>query len=396
MEEKWAHRAELAEAAINERHAHSVWGLPRTNLAVVSWPPTTKEKLFVHWHYWWQAHYLDCLVDAALRNNTKVRRHRIYDTLRGIRIRNLAQLTKNKYYDDKAWLALAFGRVEGLKKTKTPKRLAALQRNIHEGLDETLGVLPWRLGENFMNVPSNGPGAIMLARMGRIEEARRIVDWIYDHLLDDDGYIMDGVRMRMDGPEVVKNIHPYCQGVVLGACLEIVLALREKAGVGDLEQIDSVYEAEMASEMMDYIIRIRGLVQTVASGMATPSGVVDWETGDGDGGLFKGILMRYLADVAVRLPGDSPANRATKKLAARMVVASAESVWEHRLEVDGLPIFGSDWLSDARLPHNYGFGRRTMSEKVGIIRVDERDLSVQLSGWMLMEACARVARYLAK
>ena len=168
MEEKWAHRAELAEAAINERHAHSVWGLPRTNLAVVSWPPTTKEKLFVHWHYWWQAHYLDCLVDAALRNNTKVRRHRIYDTLRGIRIRNLAQLTKNKYYDDKAWLALAFGRVEGLKKAKTPKRLAALQRNIHEGLDETLGVLPWRLGENFMNVPSNGPGAIMLARMGRI------------------------------------------------------------------------------------------------------------------------------------------------------------------------------------------------------------------------------------
>ena len=116
---------------------------------------------------------------------------------------------------------------------------------------------------------------------------------------------------------------------MLGACLEIVLALRKKAGVGDLEQIDSVHEAEMASEMMDYIIRIRGLCRPWP-GMATPSGVVDWETGDGDGGLFKGILMRYLADVAVRLPGDSPANRATKKLAARMVMASAESVWEHR------------------------------------------------------------------
>jgi glycoside hydrolase, family 76 len=37
-----------------------------------------------------------------------------------------------------------------------------------------------------------------------------------------------------------------------------------------------------------------------------------------------------------------------------------------------------------------------MSEKVGIIRVDERDLSVQLSGWMLMEACARVTRHLSK
>ena len=75
-----------------------------------------------------------------------------------------------------------------------------------------------------------------------------------------------------------------------------------------------------------------------------------------------------------------------------MVVASAESVWEHRLEVDGLPIFGSDWTADARLPHNYGFGHTTVSEKMGIIRVDERDLSVQLSGWMLLEACARVAR----
>ncbi|MFW9243424.1 glycoside hydrolase family 76 protein [Corynebacterium striatum] len=393
MEETWAHRADLAETAINDRHAQAVWSIPRTNLAVVSWPPTSKEKLFVHWHYWWQAHYLDCLVDAALRNNTKVRRARIADTMRGIRLRNLSQLTKNRYYDDKAWLALAMGRAENLKKVKVHKRLGSLQRNIREGVDPTIGVLPWREGETFLNVPSNGPGAIMLARMGRINEARHIVDWIYDHLVDDDGFIMDGIRMRMDGPEIVKAIHPYCQGVVLGACLEISLALREKAGLTSLERIDTVQEAELAADMMHYITSIRGLVQAVATGMATPSGVINWKTGDGDGGLFKGILVRYLADVAVRLPGDSPANRATKKLAARMVVASAESVWEHRLEVDGLPIFGSDWTADARLPHNYGFGPNTLGEKVGIIRVAERDLSVQLSGWMLLEACARVTKY---
>lgn len=305
MEETWAHRADLAETAINDRHAQAVWSIPRTNLAVVSWPPTSKEKLFVHWHYWWQAHYLDCLVDAALRNNTKVRRARIADTMRGIRLRNLSQLTKNRYYDDKAWLALAMGRAENLKKVKVHKRLGSLQRNIREGVDPTIGVLPWREGETFLNVPSNGPGAIMLARMGRINEARHIVDWIYDHLVDDDGFIMDGIRMRMDGPEIVKAIHPYCQGVVLGACLEIALALREKAGLTSLERIDTVQEAELAADMMHYITSIRGLVQAVATGMATPSGVINWKTGDGDGGLFKGILVRYLADVAVRLPGDS-------------------------------------------------------------------------------------------
>ncbi|WP_313550267.1 glycoside hydrolase family 76 protein [Corynebacterium sp.] len=391
MEEKWSHRADLAEAAIHERHASAVWSLPRTNLAVVSWPPVSKERLFVHWHYWWQAHYVDCQVDAAQRNNTKTRRKRIADTLRGMRRRNLAALTKNRYYDDKLWLALAMGRVAKLPKMSRPKALTALQNNILDGRDKTFGVLPWREGETFLNVPTNGPAAIMLARMGRIDEARLIVDWIYDNLVDDDGFIMDGMRMRMDGPELVRNIHPYCQGVVLGACLEIALALREEAGVGSLEQIDSVRDAELADETMRYLTRIRGLVQAVASDMATPAGVIDWDTGDGDGGLFKGILVRYLADVAVRLPADSPANRATRKLAARLVIASANSVWEHRLEVDGLPIFGTDWTADARLPHNYGMGATSLGEKVGVIRIAERDLSVQLSGWMLLEAAARVA-----
>ena len=360
MKEKWSHRADLAESAIHDRHATSVWSLPRTNLAVVSWPPVSKERLFVHWHYWWQAHYVDCQVDAALRHNTKTRRKRIADTLRGIRRRNITALTKNRYYDDKLWLALAMDRVAKLPKMSRPKSLTSLQKNILDGRDKTFGVLPWREGETFLNVPTNGPAAIMLARMGRIDEARHIVDWIYDNLVDDDGFIMDGLRMRMDGPELVRNIHPYCQGVVLGACLEIALALRKEAGVGSLEQIDSVRDAELADETMRYLTRIRGLVQAVASEMATPAGVIDWDTGDGDGGLFK-------------------------------VMASANSVWEHRLEVDGLPIFGTDWTADARLPHNYGVGASSLGEKVGVIRIAERDLSVQLSGWMLLEAAARVA-----
>lgn len=392
MKEKWAHRADLAETAINERHASRVWGVPRTNLAVVSWPPTVKESLFFHWHYWWQAHYLDCLVDAAVRKNTKLRRRRIADTIRGIQLRNINALTKNRYYDDKAWLALALARAGAVKRSTSSKRLAPLQRNIIAGLDPHLGVLPWREGENFLNVPANGPGAIMLARMGRLDEARRIVDWIYDHLLDDRGLVMDGVRMCMDGPQLNKPVYAYCQGVVLGACLEIALALRARAGVNSLEDIETVAEAELVEELMVYLTRIRGLVQAIATHLANPAGVIDSESGEGDGGLFKGILARYLADVAVLLPGDSPNNRATKKLAARLVTASAESVWEHRLEVDGLPIFGTDWTADARLPHNYGIGAASIGERVGVIRIAERDLSVQLSGWMLLEAVARIFR----
>lgn len=390
MLEKWAHRADLAETAINERHATRLWGIPRTNLAVVSWPPTTKESLFFHWHYWWQAHYLDCLVDAADRRPTKGRQQRIRRTMAGMRIRNLGKLTKNRFYDDKAWLALAMSRAGKLRKVKSPRSLEALEFDIIAGIDGLTGVLPWRTGETFYNTPTNGPAAIMMARTGRMDQAVEIADWIFDNLLDADGLIADGLRMRMHGPEIVRDIHPYGQGVALGACLEIALKLRERAGFAHSEQITGLADAERADEAMPYITHIRSLCRSVARHMATQDGVIDWETGDGDGGLFKGILVRYLADVAVRLPSDSSANRTTKKIAARMVLGSAESVWNNRLEVDGLPVFATDWTEGARLPHNFGLAPTTLSEKVGVIRIDERDLSVQLSGWMLMEAAARV------
>lgn len=390
MLEKWVNRADLAESAINERHSARLWGLPRTNLGLVAWPANTKEKLFIHWHYWWQAHYLDCLVDAARRRTTKARRDRIRNTIRGISLRNPGRLTDNRYYDDKAWLALAMARAAKVRKIQTPDALATLETNIIDGIDSLTGVLPWRSGETFYNVPSNGPAAIMMARTGRLDQARAITDWIIDNLIDVDGLVMDGLRMRMHGPELVSNIHPYCQGVVLGACLEIALQLRERAGL-EATTVDSWRDADKAEDSLRYFAHIHSIVAAVSRKMSNRHSVIDWDTGDGDGGLFKGILVRYLADVAVRLPDDTPANRETKKIAARLVIESAESVWNHRLEVDGLPVFATDWTTDARLPQNFGLGSSGIGEVVSVIRVDERDLSVQLSGWMLMEAAARVA-----
>ena len=153
-------------------------------------------------------------------------------------------------------------------------------------------------------------------------------------------------------------------------------------------------EADKLEDALQYYAHIHALVNAVSRKMTNSAGVIDWNTGDGDGGLFKGILVRYLADIAVRLPDDSPSNRETKKLAARMVLESAESVWNHRLEVDGLPVFATDWTTDARLPQNFGLSSSGLSDLVSVVRVDERDLSVQLSGWMLMEAAARVVEKL--
>lgn len=378
MPEKWFHRADLAESAINDRHSSRVWLLPRTNLGVVAWPPHTKEKVFYRWHYWWQAHYIDCLVDATNRRPTKARKRRLLDTISGVRVRQLGKLTRNNYYDDKTWLALALNRAGETLGLPRKKYLRQLEDNILEGIDHTFGVLPWRVGETFYNVPTNGPAAIMAARTGRLDIARHFVDWIFDNLIDDKGLVMDGLRMSMAGPDLVKYIFPYCQGVVIGACVEIALALRED-GKDD--------------EAVAYLAHARALIHAVAKELANKDGVIDWDTGDGDGGLFKGILMRYLADAAVRLPEDNSANIAAKKIAARLIYASAESVWNHRLEVDGLPVFATDWTADAKLPHTFGLGASALSDLVRVVRIDERDLSVQLSGWMLLEAAARCSMH---
>lgn len=391
VEEKWAHRADLAEAAINERHASRLWMLPRTNLAVVAWPPTTRDRVFLRWHYWWQAHYLDCLVDAAIRRPTQARQQRIRQTLRGIRLRNLRGLTANRYYDDKAWLALAGARVNEVKKLRTPKSIAPLEWNIIAGADNLTGVLPWRSNETFYNVPTNGPAAIMMARTNRLEEAIGLMNWVFDNLINEQGLVMDGVRLRMHGPEIVRDIHPYCQGVTLGACLEISEKLRERAGLDPDQSITGIDDAEKAQHLMLWITRLRELVHAVAKDMATPAGVIDTHTGGGDGGLFKGILARYLAEIAVRLSEDTPLNRATRKIAARLVLASAESVWRHRLEIDGLPVFGADWTTDANLPRNAGVVGTSIAGAVRSSEIPERDLSVQLSGWMLIEAAAKVS-----
>lgn len=385
--DKWDHRADLAEDAIHERHARRVWGLPGTNLAVVSWPAVTRDKFFLRWHYWWQAHYLDCLVDAASRRPLKSRSRRISRTMRGIRLRNGAPLTKNRYYDDKSWLALALDRAEGLGHGHQARSLKDLQQNIIDGVDSLTGVIPWRVGEAFYNVPTNGPAAIMMARMGRVDEAEALTDWMFDNLINQDGLLIDGIRMKMDGPEPSTAVYAYNQGVALGACVEIAQRRREEAGITDDPLSAGTHSGSDVA--MSSITRVHNLVHAIAVNLATDTGVIKG-SGSGDGGLFRGILVRYLALVATDLPDDQKLSRATKRLAAKLVVSTADAVWDQRLEVNGLPVFSADWTRQAEIPRSGGRIAGSSGGAVAGSEIAERDLSVQLSGWIAIEAAARV------
>jgi predicted alpha-1,6-mannanase (GH76 family) len=327
-------RAATAERAIRDRHLRRVWGLPGTVLGRSGWPPTPDQLVHWHWNYWWQAHLLDCLVDAQLRDPDPARLALIGRFVRSVRLRNFGRWT-NEYYDDIAWLGLALNRapVGG-----TDEALRAILAQLHEGwTPDAGGGIWWRRGDTFKNAPANGPAAILHARAGETGRARELLDWMTENLVDPDtGLVWDGVRA--DTGELVKLIYTYCQGVFLGTCLE-------------LSDVD-------------------GAVRTIhaVAGHCAPGGVLCGQ-GGGDGGLFAGILARYLALAARTLPAGEAASTARN-----LVRTSADACWENAAPG---PVFGPEWTETPPLPVPAGD--------------PARDLSVQVGAWMLLEAAATVS-----
>jgi predicted alpha-1,6-mannanase (GH76 family) len=346
----WSARAGIAERAVLRRHLRRIGGVvPGTRVARVRWPRRMPAAPYP-WHYWWQAHLLDCLVDAQRRDPQDRRAKLIGTAVRSVRVRNLGSWT-NRYYDDVAWLGLALQRAGGLARSHHGPALAAITEQLHDGWTEDGGGgIWWRRGDVVKNTPANGPAAILLARAGETGFAAALTDWLTDTLVaPDTGLVRDGIRVGADGgiAEVDKRIFTYCQGVYLGACVE--LADRD----GHVRWGDQAV----------------ALVDAVTQRMAGADGVLPG-CGGGDGGLFAGILARYLSEAALRRPELTDA-------ASRLVLTSAEAAWGGRAEVRGGPVFSADWGRPAVEP------RRS---------TPEADLSVQLSGWMLLEAAATLQR----
>ncbi|MCP9272091.1 glycoside hydrolase family 76 protein [Mycolicibacterium arenosum] len=360
MDQLWANRAASSEAAIAKRHLKRLWHLPGTQLGVVAWPTERRYSTFRMWHYWWQAHLLDNLVDAQLRDPQPERLTRINRQIRAHRIRNTGRWI-NDYYDDMAWLALALeraGRLCGVERPKALEKLA--DQFLNAWVPEDGGGIPWRKQDQFFNAPANGPAGIFLARYDdRLRRAQQMADWIDETLIDPEtGLVFDGIKAG----SLVRAQYTYCQGVVLG--LETELAAR--------------------TEDERHALRVHRLVAAVRDNMAT-DGVIRG-AGGGDGGLFNGITARYLALVATTLPERTPEDEETRSAARELVVKSAQSAWDYRQTVDGLPLFGAFWDRNAELPGAGGKSAEFVEGAVNASEVPEKDLSVQLSGWMLMEA----------
>ncbi|WP_262365897.1 glycoside hydrolase family 76 protein [Gordonia sp. OPL2] len=371
-------RAAAAAAAVSDRHLRRMLWVPGTRLAAVAWPMSTLASHFGMWHYWWHAHLIDLLTDAAIHRPPE---DRSFDPdvaddvdrlLRGVRLRNLGRWTNN-YYDDMAWLGLAIERADrhlGLDHDAALRTLS--QRMVGAWVPDLGGGIPWRTMDLFFNAPANGPAAILLARTGRVERATAMADWMDANLIDaTSGLVIDGVKPGPRGGEMerVTAIYTYCQGVVLGTELEL---LRLTGNPVHAERIDRLLHA----------VETRLCVDGVIPG-----------AGGGDGGLFAGVLARYLALIATDLPSAQVSDDLRRRAAA-LVTAGADAAWANRVETDRGPVFGPDWRTPAVPPRSDGGSARFVEGAVNSSEIAERDLSVQLSAWMALEAAAAIELHL--
>jgi predicted alpha-1,6-mannanase (GH76 family) len=381
----WSFRADEAARSVTRLFGQRLFFLPGTHIAAILRPSGRLKNLSRPWHYWWQAHYLDCLVDAGRRElglpgrpgakfdgeNRPSAGHLASRLVTGIRLRNFLTVVNN-YYDDMAWLALATLRLDKLaedtrKRTGRDRNAKVLQSLTLQfdsaSTDDLGGGTFWSTKRDFKNTPATAPVALYYARTGNRDKAQALLDWLDTRLYEPgQGLYRDGLRISGTGDVVLEEtIYTYNQGPVLGALLE----LGGEANLG----------------------RAAALVDAVARNLTHPAPLLGRTAavlrceGTGDGGLFTGILVRYLALAAVdrRLPAE------TRATAAALVNDTAEALWEGRRILpaqDRLARPGSHLVFSDRteLP-----ARRSYPEGAAV------ELSTQLQAWMVLEAAASIA-----
>ena len=334
----WAARADSAQAALTQGF----------------WAPTDQyyqqnNAGKTNFNYWWQAHGLDVLLDGYQRTKSADYLTRVKQLQVGAKAKN-GNTYLNEYYDDMEWEALACLRAFQLTGDASYKATAALLwTDIKTGWNTNQGGgIAWRKTQlDFKNTPANAPAAILAARLYLLDHnaddlawAQKIYAYVKKTLVDpNSGAVWDGINGNGNG-QLAKNQYTYNQGVYLGAGLELYRATQQATYLDD------------ANHTAAYVLNDTQL---------SPGGVLKDE-GGGDGGLFKGILVRYLALLATE-----PAVPATTRASyVSFLKFNGESLYKQATRRPQF-LFNSNWTTPPG---------------------SAADASTEMSGVMLMEILA--------
>lgn len=300
-----------------------------------------------NFNYWWNAHGIDVLADGYIRNRQAALKTRMKNLLTGIKAAN-GNTYINSFYDDMEWLAIAA--LRAYEATADPDYLDVanlLWTDIKTGQHaDHGGAVQWnKSSPEKLHACSNGPAIILAARLYRIsnnpadlQAAQSIYTWLKNTLVDPaTGAVWDAYNSNTG--DIGKAIYSYNIGTFIGAAVDLY-----KITGDTLYRVDAVRAAE-------YVLNNR-----------LTNGVLFTNEGSGDGGLFKGIFVRYLA------------------LLAR----------ETNLPATTRDRYNALISNNARILQTKGINRSTgmVSPNWSVAPAGSTDYSTQLSGVMLMEAAA--------
>lgn len=304
-----------------------------------------------NFQYWPNAHALHVLVDAYERTGDGSYLPRMLALVRGIKTRN-GNTYNNVFNDDMLWLGNSSMRAYNATNNSEYLEVAELLWSIiiTSHSDVLGGGITWRQDTPFLkNAVSNGPAIVLAMRLYDVTQEQEYLDWALDlyawqksNLIDlSNGEVWDNIRIE-DGEIIVQDdwIFTYNMGTWIGA------GLRLYNETGD------------TSYLNDALLTAR---TSMVSPNLTTEGILRDE-GDGDGGLFKGIFIRYFTEMIM----EDDISEVDREDFIEFFKFNAETFYQNGLSRPEM-LSNSDWSSP---PDN------------------NVDLKTQLSGVMLIEAAA--------
>ncbi|MDR1023165.1 MAG: glycosyl hydrolase family 76 [Prevotellaceae bacterium] len=300
--------------------------------------------------YWPQAHALDVLVDAYERSKSSYYEPYFGWWFDGVWKKNGNQWY-NHFFDDMEWIALALLRTyKATGDEKYKDATLELWGYIREGWNDSAdGGIAWERVDHIWskNACSNGPASILAARLYQEtgeetykEWALKIYEWEKNTLFNGStGAVYDNIN-GLSGEKNTSWIFTYNQGTFIGAAVELHKITGKKAYLDD---------AALAAKYTMTVLVTDAILK---------------DEGSGDGGLFKGIFVRYFTELIRQEQLSSD----VRKSYVQFLQHNAETLWTEG--ANSTPVlFGTNW---SRSP-----GART-------------GLAEQISGCMLIEAMNRI------
>jgi predicted alpha-1,6-mannanase (GH76 family) len=303
-------------------------------------------------NYWPNAHVLDVMVDGYLRTKDQVYVSRMKTLLDGIKVMN-NNAYPNNFYDDMGWLSLSSLRAyDATKDDAYLQATSTLWTDMKKGITDVMGGgMGWSKDKPyFKNTPANGPAIILAARLYQMQNntedlqtAKTLYTWLKSNLIEPGTYaVWDGINSDGTG-QITKNKFTYNYGLVIGAALELYKATKDGTYL-----TDAIKTANAA----------------IGDPELSPGGLLKDE-GQGDGGLFKGVFVRYLT-LLVNTPDLTASDR--DKFVG-FLKYNAQTLYTKGISRPALSV-SSAW---------------TKAPSTGT------DLTTQLSGIMLIEAAANLS-----